>query len=371
MNGAQVLLDLTAWVAWGTRPQELQSPQCTHLMPVRALENGVWVVAADKVGVEADSLVYTGRSGVIDPQGRWVVQGSPDREEIVVAEIDPDAAPGPPVARRPALYGDLVRETAALPAAARLREPLIPDRAAGCVGAVQAEPAPLSPTLAAMDRLYRTLRTQGMQAVVFPALPHLDAGRALPALRDLTRREGGMLAVGLREAADGAAYLTGYLVEEGRVRLAHRATHALRGAPAEALDMSDAPCPVVETALGSIGLLVGAEGLVPEVSRSLMLRGTEFLLWTAPVRYGMLDAVARTRADENRVYVAAAAPSGPESGALVAGPQGQVLAVALPGRTMGVTAQVNRALTRWKDMAPGTNVLANRLPGRYGPLVAL
>ncbi|HEY8491771.1 MAG TPA: carbon-nitrogen hydrolase family protein [Dehalococcoidia bacterium] len=370
VQGAQVLLDLTAWVTWGTRPQEFQSPHCTHLMPVRALENGVWVVAADKVGVEADSIVYTGRSGVIDPWGRWTVQGSPDGDEVVFAEIDPDAAPGPPAARRPVLYADLTRETAELPAMARLREPLVPDAAAGCVAAVQVETARPGAAVEAVRRLYCTLRGQGAQVVVAPTLVEPDGGDALSALRELTRREGGALVLGLREERDGAAYLTGYLLEDGRVRLVHRATHALRGAPAEAFDLGDAPCPVVETAAGSVGLLVGAEGLVPEVSRSLMLRGAEFLLWTAPARYGMLDAVARTRADENRVYVAAAAPAGGESGALVVGPQAQVLAVALAGRPMGVTAQVNRALTRWKDMAPGTNVLTNRLPGRYGPLAA-
>jgi hypothetical protein len=34
-----------------------------------------------------------------------------------------------------------------------------------------------------------------------------------------------------------------------------------------------------------------------------------------------------------------------------------------------MAAQVNRALSRWKDMAPGTNVVTDRQPEAYGALV--
>ena len=44
------------------------------MLAARAIENGAWVVAADKVGVEAGTIVYAGRSGVVDPAGRWRVQ---------------------------------------------------------------------------------------------------------------------------------------------------------------------------------------------------------------------------------------------------------------------------------------------------------
>jgi hypothetical protein len=34
-----------------------------------------------------------------------------------------------------------------------------------------------------------------------------------------------------------------------------------------------------------------------------------------------------------------------------------------------MAAQVNKALSRWKDMAPGTNVVHDRVPEAYGALV--
>ena len=67
--GAEVILDLTAWVSWGRTPAELSTTQCEYLMPTRAFENGVWVAAADKWGQEAGTIVYAGRSCVIDPEG--------------------------------------------------------------------------------------------------------------------------------------------------------------------------------------------------------------------------------------------------------------------------------------------------------------
>jgi predicted amidohydrolase len=114
--------------------------------------------------------------------------------------------------------------------------------------------------------------------------------------------------------------------------------------------------------------MVSAEGFVPEVARSLMLRGVEMILWPSDVPQSDMLPVARCRADENRVYLAVAAAPTPEGGAYVVDPTGRVVASALAGREMACSAQVNRALARWKDMAPGTNVVLGRRPESYDAL---
>jgi predicted amidohydrolase len=116
-------------------------------------------------------------------------------------------------------------------------------------------------------------------------------------------------------------------------------------------------------------VLLSAEGFVPEVARSLMLRGAEVLLWAHDAPEFDMQAVARCRADENRVYLAVATVPKAKDGACVVEPTGRVVAVALAGREMACSAQVNRALARWKDMAPGTNVVLGRRPESYGVLV--
>jgi predicted amidohydrolase len=56
----------------------------------RAFENGVYVVAANKVGQEGVRL-HLGRSMIVDPRGAILAEASNSREELLVREIDLDA----------------------------------------------------------------------------------------------------------------------------------------------------------------------------------------------------------------------------------------------------------------------------------------
>lgn len=60
-------------------------------MSIRALENGVFTVTANRVGTEArtnEALTYTGQSQVVGPDGQTLVQLSQDQVEVAVVEID-------------------------------------------------------------------------------------------------------------------------------------------------------------------------------------------------------------------------------------------------------------------------------------------
>jgi len=373
LAGAQIIVDTTAWVSWGRRADELTNPQREYMMSVRALENGVWVVAADKVGVEAGSIVYCGRSCVIDPDGEVRASASPDREEVLLYEIPLDSPPGVPVRRRPRLYGDLVRPTADLPVVPLLNELQPPHAQSRWLAAVAMPPArSAAEFLDRVEKHVRTLRRQDADVIVFPEAAPEDLDReateeVLAALRALSRKEGGLIALTLPEHQGDALSRKGYVLAGGEVVLAHRQTHLLPSQAAAGIVPGDEPCPVVETAAGRVGLLLGAEGLVPEVARSLMLRGAELLLWPAASMGVPLLPLVRCRANENRLYVAVATPSDVE-GALVVGPNGQVLAATLLGEDMSIGAQISPMLSRWKDMAPGTNVVFGRLPETYGLL---
>jgi beta-ureidopropionase len=56
----------------------------------RAFENGVYVVAANKVGVEGVRR-HLGRSMIVDPRGMKVAEASNEKEEILIQELDLDA----------------------------------------------------------------------------------------------------------------------------------------------------------------------------------------------------------------------------------------------------------------------------------------
>lgn len=353
VGGAEVIVDLTAWVSWGRTTGELSTTQCEYLMPVRAFENGAWVVAADKWGPERGTNIYAGRSTVIDPAGAIRVCAPPDEETVVVYDLAPEYVE--PLPRRPALYRTLVRPTEELPAIALEREPLVPadeNRRVAVVpdgGAFDAQQ---------MARRYELLRAQAADLVVFAGREGAEDWRVqLPLLEATVRARGGALAFALQ--SDGAAPTqTAVLVTPERT-FEHQATHG-RG-----IVLGETPAEVVPTDAGNVGLLCGDEGYVPEVARCLALEGADILAWPTFATHDMHERVARTRSDENRVYTATAWPEG----GLIIAPEGSVLTAVPAGTGVAMAAGVSRAVARLKYRAPGTHVFRGRIPEAYGPLV--
>lgn len=103
-KGAQILAMPTAWVTSGRDPQQLENVQADLLARVRARENAVPFVAANKCGVELGCVAYCGKSQIVDAHGTVAVIASQDRQEIVSATLDlPE-----PHAARPAPEGSAI-----------------------------------------------------------------------------------------------------------------------------------------------------------------------------------------------------------------------------------------------------------------------
>ena len=90
------------------------------MLRCRALENKVWIAAADKVGIEAESIVYAGNSCIIDPKGDLVASASSHREEVICASIDTsiswwEGGLDPIKGRRPHTYRLLIEDRERLP----------------------------------------------------------------------------------------------------------------------------------------------------------------------------------------------------------------------------------------------------------------
>lgn len=355
VNGAEVILDLTAWVAWGRTMAELSTTQCEYLVPVRAFENGVWIAAADRYGPEGSSLVYAGRSSVYDPSGAARFCAPADTGGVFVYDIEPMAAVRP--GRRPGLYRLLTAPTAGLPVTRQLEEPVVPARLSRRVAVV---PSPGRFDAGELTARFLEQREQDADLVVIGGAEApggwQEAARALEAA---VRERGGSVLFGAAPGRGGSEGQVAVLIHPGGT-VVHPASHG-RGIP-----LGETLPPVVETPAGRVGLLCGDEGYVPEVARIAMLEGAELLAWTSFEDEPMTERIARARSDENRVYTAAA---GPEQ-VLVTAPNGAPLTISPRGSGLAMAAQINPAVARWKDMAPGTNVLTDRIPGAYGGLVA-
>src|SRR4051812_12435005 len=91
--------------------------------------------------------------------------------------------------------------------------------------------------------------------------------------------------------------------------------------------------PVIDTEIGTIGLMIGYDLAFPEVARSLVLDGAELLCvcanWEAPV-IDEWKTYVRARAYENAVYVVAANRVGEDvtlsfgGESMIVGPRGQI-----------------------------------------------
>jgi 5-aminopentanamidase len=115
LQGAQILAIPTNW--------PLASDTWAHTPFVRATENHLIVVAADRVGEER-GFRFAGHSQIIDPEGRVLASAGETEETVLLAEVDPAAADRNRVvrrageyefdriaARRPEMYGAITADT--------------------------------------------------------------------------------------------------------------------------------------------------------------------------------------------------------------------------------------------------------------------
>ena len=103
-------------------PSNLVRPNCPRAMPIRALENRVFTVTANRTGQESngkEELTFIGQSEICDPQGEILERAERTGEAFGGAQIDPHSARDKRVTdhndlwqdRQPRLYADSSVET--------------------------------------------------------------------------------------------------------------------------------------------------------------------------------------------------------------------------------------------------------------------
>jgi predicted amidohydrolase len=85
--GAQALVMPTAWVTSGRDPRALENVQADLLAQVRAYENRVPFVAANKCGSELGMVAYCGKSQIVDERGEIVAIANEWEPETLQATI--------------------------------------------------------------------------------------------------------------------------------------------------------------------------------------------------------------------------------------------------------------------------------------------
>ncbi len=143
----------------------------------------------------------------------------------------------------------------------------------------------------------------------------------------------------------------------------------------------DDPPPVVETSLARVGVGICYDSQFPEAMRMLALAGAEVIAVPTnnPVVGPQLEPLpgelllASTTAMVNRVYVAQADRTGLERGVewvgatAIAAPTGRLLTQRLSGEGQ-VSADIDPALARDKQLGERNDALSDRRPELYGAL---
>ena len=90
-KGAELLVMPTAWVTSGRDRANLENVQADLLAQVRARENAVPFIAANKCGVERECVAYCGKSQILDAAGELLALAPQDGEHAISALVHLDS----------------------------------------------------------------------------------------------------------------------------------------------------------------------------------------------------------------------------------------------------------------------------------------
>ncbi len=179
---------------------------------------------------------------------------------------------------------------------------------------------------------------------------------------------------------DGLLRNSAVLIEAGELLAVYRKIH-LWDREKLVFTPGDDPPPVVETSLARVGVGICYDSQFPEAMRMLALAGAEVIAVPTnnPVVGPELEPLpgelllASTTAMVNRVYVAQADRTGLERGVewvgatAIAAPTGRLLTQRLGGEGQ-VSADIDPALARDKQLGERNDALSDRRPELYGAL---
>jgi predicted amidohydrolase len=391
LQGAEIIVDMANFFAMD---------QADMWGPARSYENGIWLVAATKVGYER-SIYYPGGSMIVAPNGQVASKVPYDTHGMAIATIDVEAANNKSIYaandkmadRRPDTYAAMVLPYRDTPIFEVAQQALIPASATAKVAAVQmhvTEGAEISDVLDMIDHtaklgvkiLCLPEYTFFSQCILQPeesAAYTLQTDKILLSVQAIASKYGCIIAVSVVEADADARYLTTVLLgpagaEVGRYRKTHLTADEKQWATA------GHEYPVFDTAFGRIGVMSGYDAIFPETSRCLAIGGADIILWPASLREPFeRELLAIPRAEDNRVAVVLAnrVDCAYPGGSVVIPPNGfplwDINIVAPRVFKLGAVMpkHIDIAVCRQKQMIPKVDMFANRLVETYAPIVAV
>lgn len=371
LQGVDLVIDLANLTTTGKDPAAYQNAQCGYMLRARSLENGIWWVMADKVGVEAQTVAYCGRSCLISPDGQLVVEASSHKEEIVYADVHDlrqrecfggniDLLKD----RRPQSYQELSLSMDGLPITACVEQSLIPNRLVMNLSSVQYSFSSMQEYLFKAKQMIQRLENQHVHCIV---LPFIEDHLAPEMIQTLISGIETTVIFASAHNHGSERTIRAWILNRNeimshydKIHLSHtETTHYLAGQQFQVTSIS----------WGNVGVMIGEDGLFPESARMLTLKGADCIIWFHHFDRSLAETMARTRCAENRIFmVTNRSAIGKDAYAFMSDPNGSILASTVPGMDQSAFAAMPHALSRCKEVVPKSDVIFDRRPQTYTTL---
>jgi predicted amidohydrolase len=203
-------------------------------------------------------------------------------------------------------------------------------------------------------------------------------GAFVSAMSALARKHDIFIASGITEwdGARGRIFNSGIMLDRKGEVAVHYHKQFLATHDQNWFSFGERGCPVVDTDLGRIGLMICFDGRIPEIARSLALQGAEIIVDMANFfAMDQADMWGPARSYENGVWLVAATKAGYErsiyypGGSMIVDPNGRVVAKMPYDRHGVIVADVIPELAHDKTIYAANDKFADRRPTTYGLLV--
>mgnify|MGYP004468307967 FL=1 len=316
VRGADVIVSISNWV-------EDKTPAMTWF--TRAYENGCYVMATDRCGLERGTE-FNGGSCIIDPDGKLVCCAD-EGPMIAYGEIDLKKAGNKSFSgfghklkdRRPADYMDITLDP-------YLWDPILshglyghdplPEGRQSKIGVAQFMPETgnVPVNLARVKEEAKRLREEGCELIVFPeltltgypkandaaALADTVPGAVSDELLDICLRHRVYMVVGMIESEGGCLYNTAVLYSPEGILGRYRKMH-LDQLDRDWATPGNMGLKYFNTYMGRIGILIGHDADFPEAARIHALHGVDILCCPAAVSGPVPEKLAETRTWHKKV----------------------------------------------------------------------
>ncbi|MDX9827847.1 MAG: nitrilase-related carbon-nitrogen hydrolase [Spirochaetia bacterium] len=358
-DGAKLIIDPVNLVAAAEKPEQLSNQQYEFILQERARENGLFIAVCDKCGVEGHVVTFLGRSFVVDPDGAMIEQCSSDREEIKIVEIDlgrsrqvsvPDAGPF-----------DSIKEAAdTLPVSVILRKNYALEDLALFTMVARFQSSSADEYVEKAVYYANNARILRARLLVLPELSSAYRLNETVAVKiaDCLKEEFYAVLAGTKDSPLGLGRSALVLGKSGIIKEIS-SFDSIKSANAKTVEIAQL------TESIRIGALFDEEIHNPWICRTAMLNGADIMVYFDTVSgAGSLKAI-KTRAAENKIFLVRSASADGADCSLIINPDGAKITTTFHDPEHSAAAYINTALSKFKSVVPGTDVVQGRFPELY------